>query len=175
MTITVYMAYWENYFSLSPLLEDEAYFKRVGNMSMIFEGRHVFISPDPEGSPAVDMLDRERQGGLGIRYKWHIGKQPWARFMRHETEVVLEDDGSIMWSVPPDHELTWPKVRPAGALNVSLIIAREFRLRVRSAYAETGRDGMEDVIRGVPDVLKKLADRSEWSSIIRETLQMERT
>lgn len=160
-----HIGYWENTLTLSPCPEDERLFVSLGPMTVLIMDRIVAVIPDPDGNVAVHE-NRERQGGLGLVYQWHVNVQPWPRFMRHEVEIDMDDDGTVTWELPSDYRLPWPRLLNTGNFDAPAVAQRELYLRGRSAFLEDGEEGLKRVLRNVPENIKRFLLGSIWSHTI---------
>ncbi len=164
--MTAYTSYWEDRFVIYPEVEDEGLFKRLGPLSVLTEHRTIMIAPDPGGTLGGE-VNRERNGGLGWRHSFGLGStRPWARWMMHPTEVAMDDDNTMTIDLPDDHYLAWPKLRTSGIVDAGAVAVREFGLRARSAYLETGEAGIRQVIENMPQAFRSCIANETWTRVI---------
>ena len=171
MTVTIYTGYWERRLSLAPSSEDTEAFVALGPLALTIEDRTVLITPD-HGGKSWGHLDPRRHAGLRITYEFFIGERPWARWMRSAHRVELHECGSMMWDIPPDHLLEWPRMRKCdGPIDPYEVAAREFRLRVVSAYEAGGIECVKDTLRRVPErVRSRFLPGHTWRDTINSVI-----
>ena len=166
MEYRCHIGYWEGKLFLSPDPADEHVFRDFGPLSTVVVDRTVVIAPDPDGNSMYE-IDRERNGGIGFGYEFTVPLQPWARFVRHECEVTLdEDDGTSTWEVPADHLLPWPRLVSNTRFDATAVAQRELHIRGRSAFAADGEDGLIRTLRNVPERIRVLLWGETWSYTI---------
>ena len=159
-----HIGYWENHLTMSPCPEDEELFLDLGPMTVLILDRIVAVIPDRDGNVAIHE-NRERQGGLGLVYRWHVSVQPWPRFRRHKVEVDM-DDGTVTWELPSNYRLPWPRLHRVDTFDTHAVAQRELYLRGRSAFVEEGEEGLRRVLRDVPENVRRLLSGSTWSHTI---------
>lgn len=179
MTMTGYLAYWEDRLTFSPAPEDEGMFREVGHLALVVLGRTLHLVPDARDGVAAQPMDRARQGGLGVKYVWERTREPWARWKRHAVEVSVghdDDDavGHFTIEVDDDHLLPWPILytEPGIHFDAAEVAVREFRKRAASAYLAGGDDGLKKVLGGVPRRIKPLIRPKVWTGIVNEVREM---
>ena len=168
MEYRCYIGYWEGELSLSPHPDDEHIFIELGPLAMTVVDRTVVIAPDPTGHVATAM-PRDHNAGLGLKYIWRLGSQPWARFMRHEVRADMDEDAHVLsWEVSADHVLAWPKIENrGGTIDAAAVAQRELYLRGKSAFEEAGEDGLRRVLRNVPGRIRRLLAGRTWGYTIK--------
>ena len=161
-----YTGYWEDSLTFSPLPEYEDAFLQFGSLSLLVENRTILLYKDPKGSNPCKHI-RERNAGLGLRYRWYITSQPWARWMHSLTELKVEDD-HLTFEVVPDHELPWPVLKFSTSVLDAAIAKREIRLRFKSAFEINGEIGLKQTIRDMPECFRRNLTPPTWMSILQE-------
>lgn len=165
MSITVYLGYWEGKLTLSPHPDDDATFRAMGRLAMVSEDRTVLFVQDDDGAEPQD-IDPDRNGGLLTKYEWADDNIDMARFMRHEVELSVDDDGHMVTWVDADHQLPWPKLQSYGGLDLREVAHREFERRARSAYEGQDENNLLAFTRSVPDRFRQHIDKGFWAGVI---------
>jgi len=138
--------------------------------------RKVVVSPEPEGLK-VGRHNAYYQDG---EYTHATKRCPaGASLPRFElTEVsFFEDGGVLVTTLPPDHALSWPKVRPCEGYDCREVVIAELERRLRSALqtfegdqraAGRAMTPMPETLRALlrhgdwPDAVRRASDRSTW-------------
>ena len=163
----VYLANWENRFTMSPFEEDEGSFMRIGPLVLleVSATRTVRLVPSAAGN-VPHTIERSKNAGLGLQYRWKlIG--PCVNFRRHFVEMQILEGDVLHWQRPPDHELPWPDFINIGPDTRDTIMLREFARRVKSCVETDGeRTDLERLCADTPTIVKRTIPDAIWGHII---------
>lgn len=138
--------------------------------------RKVVVLPESEGLKVV----RHNAYYKGGDYTHATKRCPvGAALPRFElTEVSFFEDGAaLVTTLPPDHALSWPKVRPCDGYDCREVVIAELEHRMRSALRTFDGDKsaagramtpMPEPLRALllqgdwPDAIRRASDRSTW-------------
>ena len=175
-SITMRMAVWEDRLALVPSEEDVPQFADV-LLDVLHDDGRLLFTPVEDGVP---LTYGEAECSRG-RQMWHAysffrlnredrGLGTLHRFGLHGVELSLDDAGSLMWEVPPIHELPWPAhAKQLSHDRRTELAERELTLRADSARSH-GYRVLSEVARNVPDWIRHAVRAERWVQIFKGEL-----
>ena len=165
------VARWDICLGVVPLEEDVPRFRDLRLVALRDAGQ-LLLCPDEGGTP-LHFKARSRGRPLYAYEFKHTavlgGLDGVPRFALHDVELEVLDDGvSMLWDMPPAHELPWVAfVNDMPRSKMAVVAERELRLRVESAgYEDPGL--LSDIAVGVPNWARGVVDPSLWKSIFQD-------